>query len=252
MNLKKRIHLKKRHRKIAKSKIWLWSIIFVIIMTYTTIHVIGTKVNPILLSYAQIETKRFATLLINQSVTEELVGTLEMDNLFVINKTETGEIQTVDFNPAIVNKVLALASKAVQKKITALENGDIEELPSSLAGMNFTKLKEGIVCEIPLGILTGNSLLSNLGPRFPVRLSFLGDVITNIRTKIDSYGINNALVTISIKVELTERITMPLSTKEETIEIDIPVAIKMVQGKVPTYYQNGLDKNSNIFSLPLQ
>ena len=72
MNLKKRIHLKKRHRKIAKSKIWLWSIIFVIIMTYTTIHVIGTKVNPILLSYAQIETKRFATLLINQSVTEEL------------------------------------------------------------------------------------------------------------------------------------------------------------------------------------
>jgi len=219
VNLKKRIHLKKRHRKIAKSKIWLWSIIFVIIMTYTTIHVIGTKVNPILLSYAQIETKRFATLLINQSVTEELVGTLEMDNLFVINKTETGEIQTVDFNPAIVNKVLALASKAVQKKITALENGDIEELPSSLAGMNFTKLKEGIVCEIPLGILTGNSLLSNLGPRFPVRLSFLGDVITNIRTKIDSYGINNALVTISIKVEFLDRFVLKLKFSISFLDI---------------------------------
>ncbi len=252
MNLKRRVHLKKRHKKVAKSKIWLWSIIFVVIMTYITIHIIGTKINPILLGYAQMETKRFATLLINQTVTEELVDTLEMDELFMINKTETGEIQTVDFNPAIVNKVLSLASKAVQQKITALENGNIEELPKSLEGMNFSKLKEGIVCEIPLGILTGNSLLTNLGPRFPVRLSFLGDVITNIRTKIDSYGINNALVTISIKVELTERITMPLSTKEETIEIDIPIAIKMVQGKVPTYYQNGLDKNSNIFSLPLQ
>lgn len=35
------------------------------------------------------------------------------------------------------------------------------------------------------------------------------------------------------------------------IECEIPVAIKLIQGTVPNYYFNGLDKNSPSVTLPI-
>lgn len=251
--MKQRIHLK-RTRKWNKKNILLFSIILVLLATAFVIHVIGNIVNPILIDYAEIETKRLATTIINQAVTEEVTNLLENDDLFEMTKNEEGEIQAVDFNSSIVNQVLQMATDAVQEQLLALENGDVDkfEVPASLKSMSLSKLKEGIVCEIPLGVLTGNSLLANVGPKFPVRLAFVGDVLGNVNTKINNYGINNAMVEIGVHIEVTQQIILPLVSKEVLIATDIPVAIKMVQGKVPTYYQNGLDKNSNLFSLPMQ
>lgn len=254
--MKKRIHLKplRQKKKHSKTNILLFSIVLVILATFGLLHFIGNILNPTLVEYAEIETKRLATNIINHAVTKNVTDVLEDEELFDITKTSTGEIQTVDFNSAIVNKVLQFATNTVQEQLKYLENGEVDkiELPNTLKSSTIPKLKEGIVCEIPFGVVTGNSLLANIGPKFPVRLSFVGDVLGNVNTKINSYGINNAIVEISIHVEVTEQIIMPLVSKEIPISIDIPVAIKMVQGKVPTYYQNGLDKNSNIFSLPMQ
>jgi len=253
--VQKKIRLKSKRRKIPKRVIFLWSIVFVLITTVFLIDIVGKKINPIFLNYAQIETNKIATMIVKDAINERVINKINLDDLFIISKTETGEIQTVDFNSVIVNEVLSASTLAIQEKIIALEKGNtsiIEELSKTTSAMSLSKLKNKIVCEIPFGILTNNTLLSNLGPKVPVRISFSGDVIANINTKIDSYGINNALVTISVKVELKEQVIMPLLTNKGVIAIDIPIAIKMVQGKVPTYYQNGIDKNSSIFSLPVQ
>ncbi len=250
-----KIHLK--HRKVKKrnkKNILILEITMVLITTGLLIHALGTAVNPILMQYAEIEAKRISTTMINQAVADEVTTILEEEELFMINKTATGEIQTIDFNPVMVNKVLKRATNIVQEQLDALEKGEIDKLPalSGIQNTNLSKLKEGIVYEIPLGVVSGNALLQNLGPKFPVRIDFVGDVFGNVNTKIDSYGINNAIVEVSIHIELTERVLLPFISKDLPLSLDIPVAIKMVQGKVPTYYQNGLDKNSNLFSLPLE
>lgn len=230
------------------------SLLLVVISTFFLLRWIGNVLTPSLLEYAEIETKRLAVDMINQALSSKVTDLLEEESLFEMNKNNDGEIQTVDFNPTMVNKVLQLATTTVQEQLRALEDGDVDkiEIPSTLKSKDLDKLKEGIVCEIPLGVVTGNSLLANIGPHFPVKLTFVGDVIGNINTKINDYGINNAVVEISVHIEVTERIVMPFITKEVLISTDIPLAIKMVQGKVPTYYQNGFDKNSNLFSLPMQ
>ena len=64
--------------------------------------------------------------------------------------------------------------------------------------------------------------------------------------------INNLFLEIDIHVEVTERITMPMMTKEIKSYVDFPISIKIIEGTIPNYfYQSGLNQNSNIYSLPI-
>ena len=86
------------------------------------------------------------------------------------------------------------------------------------------------------GIIFNNGLLANLGPKVPVKISLIGDIVTDIVTDIKEYGINNALIQIGIKVKVNEQVILPFATNEISIETNIPLIIKMVKGEVPSYY----------------
>ena len=95
-------------------------------------------------------------------------------------------------------------------------------------------------------------ILYYLGPKIPVRLNIVGDITSNIKTKVTNYGINNALVEVFINMQIDEQVILPFSSKKISITNDIPVAIKMIQGTVPNYYFNGLEQESPIVSLPIE
>ena len=44
---------------------------------------------------------------------------------------------------------------------------------------------------IPLGVVTGNCILSNFGPKVPVKMSVIGNVDSDLKTKLEDSGINN-------------------------------------------------------------
>ena len=85
-----------------------------------------------------------------------------------------------------------------------------------------------------------------MGPKIPVKLSLLGDVITGFSTDVTEYGINNALIKLMIDVKVDTRIILPIISEEITINANIPIAMKVVQGKIPDYYMNGFTSRSNI------
>ena len=47
-----------------------------------------------------------------------------------------------------------------------------------------------------MGIITNNALLSNLGPKVPVKINLVGNVISNVGTKVENYGINSIMVEV--------------------------------------------------------
>ena len=49
-----------------------------------------------------------------------------------------------------------------------------------------------------------------------------------------------------IDVKVDTRIILPIISKEITINANIPIAMKVVQGKIPDYYMNGFTSRSNI------
>lgn len=236
-----------------KRNLTIFLIIITIVLSYYNVIKIGKKISPGIIRYANIEAKRIATLVINESVNEVVDKTNIDKNLLNLNKNEENEIKLIDFNTQNVNYLLKEVSETVQKKILKLEDGKATNLPvgNSVKGTMFKNIKSGIVCEIKGGSLFGEALFANTGPSIPIKLSFIGEVLTSIRTNIKSYGLNNAYLEVDIEVKVTERITMPISTKDVIIKKNIPIAMKVIQGRVPSYYNESIERLSESYSLPL-
>lgn len=81
-------------------------------------------------------------------------------------------------------------------------------------------------------------------------MSLIGSITSYVNTKVTSYGINNALVEVNVILNLTEQVILPFAVDELNIETSIPVAMKLIEGSVPNYYLNGLDRNSTSIALP--
>lgn len=253
----KRLHLKHRRYKFFHKK----SNMVVIILTSIFAGIIwlfwfsNKKFTPIIMEYAEIQAGRIATLVINQAITKEVTNEIDMEDLFIVVKDDDDEIKSMDFNPLAVNKMLSMVTSNVQMYLRNLENGNLDEIGltnNSLSGYDADKLKQGIIYEVPTGVIFGNSILYNIGPKIPVRLSLIGDIVSNVETKITDYGINNALVEIIIHVSVVEQVMLPFASKKVTVSTDVPVAIKLVQGEVPHYYLNGDTSSSKVLTVPVE
>lgn len=237
-----------------KKNIFIATLLLCVIITIIVLKIISIRVSPILMNYAELETKKLSSIVINRAVNKQLANGMNIDEMFNIIKNDNGEIATIDFNPAIVNKVLNTTTNVVLINLKAIEEENIDfiELPDILISNDKDKLKNGIIYEIPLGTITNSGFLSNLGPKIPIKLNIIGSVESNVKTNIKEYGINNALVEIYIRISVTEQINVPFISKRVTVTSDIPVALKVIQGSVPKYYGGTLSKQSNIFSIPIE
>lgn len=213
---------------------------------------VGKKLNNSIRSYSEVEAKRFGTYVINYSLNKEFIKELD-NNIFEITNNEKGEIQMVDFKTKEVNNILEKATERLQKQLINLENGKVDnmEIADTFRGLRYKQIKKGIVCELPIGAVLSNTLFSNNGPVIPIKFNFIGSVLTNLNTKIATYGINSVYMEVNLHIEITELISMPLRTDEVKIETDVPLTIKVLQGTIPNYYQQQLQKDSSIFTLPI-
>ena len=243
----KRIRLKRKFK--IKNSILI--ILLLIISLLFAFKFINLKVNPILLDYANMEARKLSSIIINDAVSKNFKN-INVDDLFIITK-DNEEIKSIDFNPIIVNQVLTSTTTLIQTNLKYLEQGKIELLnlnTDALIDYNTDKLRQGIIYEIPSGIVFGNSFLANIGPKIPVRFSILGDIVSYVNTNVTDYGINNALIEVNVVLDLSIQVILPFVTDKIDIETSIPVALKLIQGSVPNYYLNGL-QNSPSLSVPI-
>ena len=252
--MRRRIHLKNQRKlKLGIGNTIIIIFVLVIALTFLSINYLNKNVVPVLMSYATSQVKKFSNLIINRAISKQIAEELNVEDMFIITKSETGEIRTIDFDPIVVNKTLTKIVNTIQLNLKYLEEGklDLLELPDNvLIEYDEEKLSKGIIYEIPSGVLLNNSLLANLGPKIPVKLSLIGDIVSNVNTKVTNYGINNALIEVSVFVQVESRVILPFITEIITVETDIPVAMKLVQGVVPDYLLGGLTNSSIPLTIP--
>ncbi len=253
--MNKRVRLKHKFviGKPRKRNIIIIILIFILITLFFILRYINNKISPVILNYAELELRKLSSVIINSAVSTSTKN-MNFEELFIVTKDNNGEIRTIDFNPIEVNELLALTTEVIQKNLKRLEEGNIEELDlsnSSYLG-SADKLKDGVIFEIPSGLAFGNSFFNNLGPKVPVKISLVGDIFSEISTKVTNYGINNALIEIRINLRLTEQVFLPTSSNKIEIETSIPLTLKLIQGTVPSYYLTGISQNSSSFSLPTE
>lgn len=236
-----------------KLKLTILLLLANIVFSFFMLELIGRKLNPILARYVNIEANRFANNIVNSTVNEIIIENYEKD-LFVITKDSSGEIEMLDYNTQKVNELLLKITNNIQSKLTKLEEGKVEDLAISnnFKLKNVKSIKDGVLCEVPIGALRGNSLFSNVGPNIPIKLSFIGQVQSNLETTITSYGINNIVIETNVVVEVEEQITMPTTSKKSIIKVTAPLTIKIIKGVVPNYYASGIQTRSDLISIPIE
>lgn len=234
-------------KKFKKKDIFITIVLLIIIVLMIVLRYINRYITPILMEYAKVESTKLSSIIINDA-TKKNIENFNIDNLFIITK-EGNNIKTIDFNSKEVNKLLTNITYCIQENFKKIEEGDIS-LELNYFNYDKNRLKKGIIYEIPLGVLSSNSLLTNIGPKIPVRLNLYGEVISKIDTKITNYGINNALVEVFVNISIKTKVILPFTSNIDDINISIPLAIKLIEGSVPKYY--GISDSTNQFRIPLE
>ena len=229
----KKIKIKKKHH--------IRTIIIILFITLTTsfliIKIISKKIYPVVFKYAEIETKKFSNMIINNAVSKVVTDKITPDEIFKITNDKNDEIKAIDFNTPKINEYLTKATKSIQEDIQNIEKGNINKIDKDITKKyNKKDLKKGIIYSLNAGIITNSPLLENLGPKIPIKINLIGDVISYISADVEDYGINNSMVRVYINLKVTEEIMIPFYGKEINMEAKVPIAIKLITGKLPEYY----------------
>ena len=221
--------------------------ILIIILTIINIILINVRTKDKIYEYSTMIASKITKYIVNNAYVREKVNYYAGD-IYDIVKDDSSEIKNIIYDAGIINDLINSITDRVYKMFNMLEYGDLEKInirENILTLKNNNK--EGIVLEVPSGILTNNYLLSNLGPKIPVMMTLTGEFESYISSDVKEYGINNAMITVFINIKVSEQITMPFITKKIEVENRIPIFMSMVNGKIPEYFIGGFSKNSNVY-----
>ena len=219
----------KRYKKKKFSSYISFGIIMIIIsliLSFFVIDYFAKKVDEVLLPMAESKTRKVVTMIINAACDEEKIS----NNLYEINKDDNNEIKMITYNSFEVTKLINQVTSNIENMISDIENNKMDYYGNIDIG------EGGVIAEIPFGVIFGNSLLANVGPKIKLRLNLLGDITSNIETEVKPYGINNAYVELRIHLEVTARIVLPFASEKIVISNVIPLSMNIVQGSIPEAY----------------
>lgn len=240
--MKKKMRLKRNLLiKLTKKDTILIVAFLVLLIVSLIFKYINTKIVPPLEVYAENEVKKISSLIISDAVESISFSEEETMSFFNTLTNKSDEVISVDFNTAKINKSLVKLNKAVYKDLKLFENGRYK--------LEDTEIEtEDLIYKIPLGYITGNYTLSNIGPKVPLKAKVIGSVVSNIKTEVSSYGINNSLLKVYIDVTVNMRFMLPLILKDVLVNNSIPLVVKIIQGKIPNVYGGSYAVTSPITS----
>ncbi len=220
----------------------LLTILFFSLSTAGGLWIIDKGIEPTLMSYAESQTRKIATLVINKAINEKVVSGMDTTDLIEHVPIGGGSRTVIQYNTEVLNKIKAETVSLVQMNINEAEKGNLSAL-ESLADVEFdteqAESGDGMVYYVPLGQATNNALLGNLGPKIPVKFTAIGDVVSDVVWDQKPLGINNTWIEASIRIIVNVQIVIPFATEIATIQEDIPIGNFLHEGEVPQFFNNG-------------
>lgn len=190
------------------------------------------KLMPLFIKYGENQCVNISTRLINNVVANQIRKEL-LNEIVVVNNDET---VSIDFNTAVLNSIANNTIKKIQFYFYAFEKGTLDNEITKELGLENILSKNGVVYKISISRAFENPLIGNLGIEIPISYRFNSDVKTQIVSSLKEYGINNALLEISLKINTHCYISVPMLSEEASIEVITPIVVKLIQGEIPKYF----------------
>lgn len=236
------------HGKLL-SKIIFVTIILVILFTIFLLSKFTNHLNHSLIQISTNEITRVTYRFIIDKLNSSIFNHTNLEDILILEKNKQDEILYVDFNLEQAYLVLDEVSGILTDAFALLDDENVsvayldEDLSHELGSM---------VLSIPIGNSFQNMYFYNLGPRVPVRIHFIGSVLTNLKTKVTDYGLNNALVELFVHIEFKTQIMSPFDVEEITLKYDAVIASVMIEGEVPNFYGGTIERESSIYTKEIE
>ena len=238
--------------KKKKSKKYLFSFLLYLffvcfIFAFFFIYYFHHTLGPGLIRCAEDEVEKLSVLTLNNGV-RKYMASHDVGEILQIVRKENGDISLVRYDTKKLNQFTIELTSLLTKDLDLLTKGNFEELDldiGRISSNSYLKVDEGILFMISLGSATGNSLLANIGPKIPLNLSVIGNVQTDVHSKVTNYGLNNAMIEVFVDIQMQMVIQMPFLSKKVKIKKSIPLTMEMIQGEIPNYYLDSESKNNS-------
>ena len=236
---------KKSKKHLFSFLLYLFFICF--IFAFFFIYYFHRTLGPGLIRCAEDEVEKLSVLTLNNGV-RKYMANHDMGDILQIVRKENGDISLVRYDTKKLNQFTIELTSLLTKDLDLLVKGNFEDLDldiGRISSNSYLKVDEGILFMISLGSAIGNSLLANIGPKIPLNLSVIGNVQTDVHSKVTNYGLNNAMIEIFVDIQMQMVIQMPFLSKKVKIKKSIPLTMEMVQGEIPNYYLDSESKDNS-------
>lgn len=239
--MKKQMRRRQRRRKKTTNFLKKWKRRFIASLIIGGLiylaHFMYSNIYTIVMNYASRQTVNIATLIIKEGISQSDLVSFKIEDVIHFEENDEGYVSSIYINTPALNRLLVSATHQVEEKLLLVENGDLSEL--GLDAIYGGPYEDGVLLSVPLTAALNLSLFHEYGPRFPVSAKIIGNAVTDIETKVEPYGINNAMLKILLKVTVKLKVTLPFKSDESTVTVSSPLVIKLITGETPQYYYIG-------------
>ena len=220
--------------KSLRSK-FILIIVFVFIFDILIFSVFGKDFSNNIMYIVRIKIEELTNYYLNDTIKKYLnINTSDYIKLNLVNNS----IVSVDID----NKSSNLLLNSV---INDLEN-NVHKIVDNYYNLEIIEGSDAVIVYVPVGVIFDNALLSNLGPKIPIKVNFLESIDAYVDVDVLNYGINNSLVKLYININLKVNIEMPIDKEVINISYKYLLASKLINGKVPSIYGSSIGDNSGI------
>ena len=203
-------------RRLARLRLARLLVLTLVAGALTALLLAAWQMKPLLTSLATTRVSNAVTQVVTQAVNEAIAsGELGYENLVYFEKDNDGKITAVRSNMAAFNLLQSHILDTVLQRIDQVSARDLS---------------------IPIGSLTGSTLLAGRGPRITVRMESVGSSEANFRNAFTSAGINQTKHQIILTVDVSVSVLLPGFRTATKVSNSFIVAETVIVGTVPDTY----------------
>ena len=217
MSLADLVGSKKRRRGLGLRLKLRFYLLAGVVMLFSMGVVVDAALRPILEQVAAQQVHLAVVRLINEAVYDQLGNGVAYQQLINVSPDADGRVTLMQPDTVKITRLVTSIARDLEEKLGNLSREDIK---------------------VPLGMLTGNSLLADKGPNLTLALLPLGSVSVNIHDEFSAAGINQTRHSIMLDIVVDMGILLPFQSTFTQITDTLPIVESVIVGPIPETYLN--------------
>lgn len=199
----------------TRQRIWVW-LIFITAVLGAAVCAVMIHMEPIITGMATARVANTVNRIVMEAAEEAIrSGHVAYNHLVEFEKDDSGHVVALKSDMAECNRLQAIVA---------------EDILQRLSEVSTTTLS------IPVGTLTGISLLAGRGPCIRVKMQMVGSATASFRNSFSSAGINQTRHQILLQMDVSVSILLPGFRTSTKVSNEITVAESVIVGAVPQTY----------------